>query len=132
DASQNDALTQGSWPATTGLPNSLLEMAVIDVATLLFQVTISRVGPAATGALVRLARVSHAGSTRVFSRTSHRQFGHSAAVPKRNPSRSDLKPVTRSRMLSNGISEPSGLQCTEDSIGFSVSALCELSYKFLK
>jgi hypothetical protein len=38
--------------------------------------------------------------------------GHLPALPKRNPSRSE--PVTRSRMLSNGISAPSGLQSSQD------------------
>jgi hypothetical protein len=45
--------------------------------------------------LSRQAELHYFGSIKVFSRISRRQFGHFAALPKRNPSRSDL---SRSRL----------------------------------
>src|SRR5262249_39209310 len=55
------------------------------------------------------------------SRIFRRRVGHLAGASKTESVTLGSEPVTRSRMLSNGISAPSGLQYPHDSISFSAS-----------
>jgi hypothetical protein len=66
---------------------------------------------------IEMAR-HQAGSTSVFSRISRRRFGHLAGCSRMYSVTLGSDAVTRSRMLSKGISAPSGLQCSQDSMSF--------------
>ena len=59
---------------------------------------------------------SESGTTRVFSRTSPRQFGHRAGTSSRYSVRVGSQPVTRSSRTSNGISECSRSHASQNAM----------------